>query len=91
MGLFHRHDRRMLDVRQCRNHDSEQYHIRTRDNEMKELEFEPLNYSLNLIRDPATQRLLPIINYWIGERADQAIADDNQALPLRVMHPMGES
>ena len=55
---------------------------------MKELEFEPLNYSLNLIRDPATQRLLPIINYWIGERTDQAIADDNQALQLRVMHQL---
>ena len=55
---------------------------------MKELEFEPLNYSLNLIRDPATQRVLPIINYWIGERTEQAIADDNQALQLRVMHQL---
>ena len=58
---------------------------------MRELEFEPLNYSLNLVRDPATQRLLPIINYWIGERTDQAIADDNQALSLRIMYPMGHS
>jgi hypothetical protein len=58
---------------------------------MKELEFEPLNYSLNLIRDPATQRLLPAINYWIGERKDQAIADDNQALQLRVLYPLGHS
>ena len=55
---------------------------------MKELEFEPLNYSLNLVRDPATQRLLPVINYWIGERTDQTIADDNQALSLRVMHQL---
>ena len=58
---------------------------------MKELEFEPLNYSLNLIRDSDTQRVLPVINYWLGERPDQAIAHNNQALPLRVMHPMGES
>ena len=58
---------------------------------MKELEFEPLNYDINLVRDPDTQRLLPFINYWIGERTEQAIADDNQALQLRVMHPMGQS
>ena len=58
---------------------------------MKELEFEPLNYDINLVRDPDTQRVLPIINYWIGERQDQAIADDSQALQLRVMHPMGQS
>jgi hypothetical protein len=58
---------------------------------MKELEFEPLNYSLNLIRDPATQRLFPTINYWLGERTEQAIADDNQALQLRIVHPMGHS
>ena len=91
MGMLHRRDRRLLDLRQFRSHDPEQHHIRTRGNKMKELEFEPLNYSLNLIRDPATQRLLPIINYWLGERPHQAIADDNQALSLRVMHPMGQS
>ena len=55
---------------------------------MKELEFEPLNYSLNLIRDSDTQRVLPVIDYWIGERTEQAIAPDNQALPLRVMHQL---
>ena len=91
MGLLHRRDRRMLDLRQCRSHDSEQHNIRTRGNEMKELEFEPLNYSLNLICDPDTQRLLPIINYWLGERTSQTATDDNQALQLRVMHPMGQS
>jgi hypothetical protein len=58
---------------------------------MKELEFEPLNYDINLVRDPDTQRLLPIINYWIGERTEQAIADDKQALSLRVVYPMGQS
>jgi hypothetical protein len=58
---------------------------------MKELEFEPLNYDINLVRDPDTQRLLPIINYWIGERTDQAATDDSKALSLRVMRPMGQS
>lgn len=91
MGMLYRRNRRVLDLRQRRNHDSKQHHTRARDNEMKELEFEPLNYSINLIRDPATQRLLPVIDYWIGERADQTATDDNQALPLRVMHPMGQS
>ena len=55
---------------------------------MKELEFEPLNYDINLVRDPDTQRVLPVIDYWIGERTEQAIADDNQALQLRVMHQL---
>ena len=91
MGLFHRRDRRMLDIRQRRNHDSEQHHIRTRDNEMKELKFEPLNYDINFIRDPDTQRVLPVINYWIGERASQTATDDSQALQLRIVHPMGQS
>ena len=81
----------MLDLRQRRSHDPEQHNIRTRGNEMKELEFEPLNYDINLVRDPDTQRLLPIINYWIGERTEQAIADDKQALSLRVVYPMGQS
>ena len=90
MGLFHRRDRRMLDVRQCRNHDPEQYHIGTRDNEMKELEFEPLNHDINLVRNPDTKRLLPIINYWIGERTSQAATDDSQALSLRVMRQLGD-
>ena len=58
---------------------------------MKELEFEPLNYSLNLIRDPTTQRLLPVINYWIGERTDQAATDDSQSSTLRVVYSMGHS
>ena len=58
---------------------------------MKELEFEPLNYDINLVRDPDTQRVLPVINYWIGERANQTAENDNQALSLRVMHPMGHS
>lgn len=58
---------------------------------MKELEFEPLNYSLNLIRDPATQRLLPVIDYWIGERPDQTATDDSQSSTLRIVHPMGQS
>jgi hypothetical protein len=58
---------------------------------MKELEFEPLNYDINLVRDPDTQRLLPVINYWIGERASQAATNDSQALSLRVLHPMGQS
>jgi hypothetical protein len=58
---------------------------------MRELEFEPLNYDINFVCDPDTQRVLPIINYWLGERTDQAIADDNQALSLRIVHPMGQS
>ena len=58
---------------------------------MRELKFEPLNYDINFIRDPDTQRVLPVINYWIGERADQADTDDSQALSLRVLHPMGQS
>ena len=91
MGLFHRRDRRMLDLRQRRNHDPEQHHTRARDNKIKELEFEPLNYSLNLIRDPDTQRLFPIINYWLGERASQTATDDSQSSTLRIVHQLGHS
>jgi hypothetical protein len=58
---------------------------------MRELEFEPLNYDINLVCDPDTQRVLPVINYWLGERTDQATTDDSQALSLRIMHPMGHS
>ena len=58
---------------------------------MKELEFEPLNYSLNLIRDSDTQRVLPIINYWIGERTSQTATDDCQSSTLRIVYPMGHS
>ena len=87
MGLLYRRNGRVLDLRQRRNHNPEQHHIRT-GNKMKELEFEPLNYDINLVRDPDTQRVLPVIDYWIGERTEQAIADDNQALQLRVMHQL---
>ena len=80
----------MLDLRQPRNNNPEQHHIRT-DNEMKELEFEPLNYSLNFIRDSDTQRVLPIINYWIGERPDQTATDDSQSSTLRIVYPLGHS
>ena len=55
---------------------------------MKELEFEPLNYDINLVRDPDTQRLLPIINYWIGERPDQTATDDSQTSTLLIMHQL---
>lgn len=58
---------------------------------MKELEFEPLNYDINLVRDPDTQRVLPVIDYWIGERQDQAIADDSQALQLHIMHQLDKA
>ena len=91
MGLFHRRDRRMLDLRQRRNHDPEQHNIRTRGNKMRELEFEPLNYDINLVCDPDTQRVLPVINYWIGERANKTAENDSQALSLRVLHSLGHS
>jgi len=51
----------------------------------------PLDFNLHIDRSDPSGRILPVIHYWIGERKDQAIADDNQALSLRVVHPMGHS
>ena len=52
---------------------------------------ETLDFNLRIDRSDPSGRILPIIHYFIRERTDQAIADDSQALQLRVMHPMGES
>ena len=51
-----------------------------------------LDFNLRIDRSDPSGRILPIINYWIGERPDQAdIAIDGQALQLRVVYPMGHS
>lgn len=51
-----------------------------------------LDFDLRIDRSDPAGRILPVIHYFIRERADQtAIADGNQALQLRVMHPMGQS
>jgi len=90
MGLFHRLDRRMLDVWQLRNHDPEQYHIGTRDNEMRDLDA-PLDFNLRIDRSDPSGRILPVIHYFIRERASQTSTDDSQALSLRVLHSLGHS
>jgi hypothetical protein len=49
-----------------------------------------LDFNLRIDRSDPSGRILPVIHYFI--RADQAaIADDKQALSLRVVHPMGHS
>ena len=90
MGLFYRRNRRMLDVFQPRNHNSEQHHIRTRGNEMRDLDA-PLDFDLRIDRSDPSGRILPIIHYFIRERTDQTTTDDSQTSILRVVHPMGHS
>jgi hypothetical protein len=49
----------------------------------------PLDFDLRIDRSDPSGRILPIIHYFIRERASQtAIADDNQALQLRIMHQL---
>ena len=51
-----------------------------------------LDFDLRIDRSDPSGRILPVIHYFIRERTDQAaIADDNQALSLRVVYPMGHS
>ena len=57
---------------------------------MRELD-ETLDFNLRIDRSDPSGRILPVIHYFIRERADQTATDDSQALSLRVMHPMGES
>ena len=61
-----------------------------RDQAMRELD-ETLDFNLRIDRSDPSGRILPVIHYFIRERADQTATDDSQALSLRVMHPMGES
>jgi len=89
MGLFYRRNRRMLDLRQRRRDYPEQHHIRT-GNEMRDLD-DTLDFDLRIDRSDPSGRILPVIHYFIRERADQTATDGNQALQLRVMYPMGHS
>lgn len=57
---------------------------------MRELD-ETLDFDIHIDRSDSSGRILPVIHYFIRERANQTATDDNQALSLRVMHPMGES
>jgi len=88
MGLFHRLDRRMLDLRQRRSDNSEQHNIRT-GNKMRDLDA-PLDFDLHIDRSDPSGRILPIIHYFIRERASQTSTDDSQALSLRVMRQLGD-
>ena len=91
MGMLYRRNRRVLDLRQLRSHDPKQHHIGTRGNEMRDLDA-TLDFDLRIDRSDPSGRILPVIHYFIRERASQtAIADDNQALPLRIVHPLGQS
>ena len=91
MGMLHRRNGRMLDLRQRRSDNPEQHHIGTRGNEMRDLD-DTLDFNLRIDRSDPSGRILPVIHYFIRERADQgAIADDKQALQLRIVHPMGHS
>ena len=56
---------------------------------MRELD-ETLDFDIHIDRSDSSGRILPVIHYFIRERANQTATDDNQALSLRVMHPMGE-
>ena len=90
MGMLHRRDGRMLDLRQLRSHDPEQHHIGTRGNEMRDLD-DTLDFDLRIDRSDPSGRILPVIHYFIRERASQTTENDSQALSLRVMRPMGQS
>jgi len=50
-----------------------------------------LDFDLHIDRSDPSGRILPIIHYFIRERASQTATDDGQALSLRVLHPMGQS
>ena len=51
-----------------------------------------LDFNLRIDRSDPSGRILPVIHYFIRERTDQAaISDGNQALQLRIVHPMGHS
>ena len=51
----------------------------------------PLDFDLHIDRSDPSGRILPVIHYFIRERADQTATNDSQALSLRVLHPMGHS
>ena len=58
---------------------------------MKDLNDATLDFDLRIDRSDPSGRILPVIHYFIRERTEQAISDGNQALQLRIMHPMGPS
>ena len=80
----------MLDLRQRRRDYPEQHNIRT-GNEMKEINDATLDFNLRIDRSDPSGRILPVIHYFIRERADQTATDDSQSSTLRVVHPMGHS
>jgi hypothetical protein len=50
-----------------------------------------LDFDLRIDRSDPSGRILPVIHYFIRERASQTSTDDNQALSLRVLHSLGQS
>ena len=49
---------------------------------------EALDFDLRIDRSDPSGRILPVIHYFIRERADQTATDDSQALPLHLVHQL---
>ena len=49
---------------------------------------ETLDFNLRIDRSDPSGRILPVIHYFIRERTDQAIADDNQTSTMLIMHQL---
>ena len=90
MGVLYRRNRRVLDLRQRRNHNPEQHHIRTRDNEMRELEHENLDYDLVPNFSDSGDFLWPAIVYRPSKRIVSNDGVQSEPSPaLRVLRQLG--
>jgi len=91
MGMLYRLDRRMLDLRQRRNHNPEQHHTRARGNEMRELEYEDLDYDLVPNFSDSGDFLWPAIVYRPSKRIVSNDGIQSEPSPaLCVMRQLGD-
>ena len=57
---------------------------------MRELD-ETLDFDIHIDRSDPYGRILPVIHYFIRERANQTATDDSQSSTLRIVYPLGHS
>ena len=60
------------------------------DQAMRELD-ETLDFNLRIDRSDPSGRILPVIHYFIRERANQTATDDSQASTMLIMHQLDKA
>ena len=57
---------------------------------MRELD-ETIDFDIHIDRSDSSGRILPVIHYFIRERANQTATDDSQASTMLIMHQLDKA